>query len=89
METFISWFTIAIVYGTILSLSACGETINEKAGHLNLGIPGISVTKCKKILSELPLERIFGWLDRGLSSSYVTDAVADIDGFGMKSAIFT
>ena len=43
-----------------------------------LGIPGISVTKCKKILSELPLERIFGWLDRGLSSSYVTDAVADI-----------
>lgn len=41
METFISWFTIAIVYGTILSLSACGETINEKVGHLNLGIPGI------------------------------------------------
>lgn len=55
-----------------------------------LGIPGISVTKCKKILSELPLERIFGWLDRGLPSSYVTDAVADIDGFGMKSArVFT
>lgn len=51
-----------------------------------LGIPGISVIKCKKILSEMPLSRIFGWIDRGLPISYVTDAIADIDGFGMKSA---
>lgn len=41
MDRFVSWFVVAIVYGTILSLSACGETINEKVGHLNLGIPGI------------------------------------------------
>ena len=41
MDTFITWFTFAVVYGTILSISACGEIINEKAGHLNLGIPGI------------------------------------------------
>ena len=41
MDTFITWFQFAIVYGTILSIAACGETINEKAGHLNLGIPGI------------------------------------------------
>ena len=32
MDTFITWFTFAVVYGTILSISACGEIINEKAG---------------------------------------------------------
>ncbi|MCH3966171.1 MAG: ABC transporter permease [Bacilli bacterium] len=37
----IGWITTAIVYGTILAIAACGESLNEKVGHLNLGVPGI------------------------------------------------
>jgi ABC-type uncharacterized transport system permease subunit len=37
----IGWIISAVVYGTVLAISAMGETINEKAGHLNLGVPGI------------------------------------------------
>ena len=37
----ISWITMAISFGAILAFSSLGEIINEKAGHLNLGVPGI------------------------------------------------
>lgn len=33
----------AIVYGTIIMFGALGETLTEKAGHLNLGVPGLIV----------------------------------------------
>lgn len=41
IDNLLSWFSIAIGFGAILSLSGLGETINEKVGHLNLGVPGI------------------------------------------------
>lgn len=41
IDTMIMWVVLAIGFGTILSLSALGEIITEKAGHLNLGVPGI------------------------------------------------
>lgn len=41
VESVISWLSIAIGFGAILALSGLGETITEKAGHLNLGVPGI------------------------------------------------
>ncbi len=41
MDTIINWITGAVVYGTVLAAPALGETINEKTGHLNLGVPGI------------------------------------------------
>jgi simple sugar transport system permease protein len=31
----------AVIYGTIIMMGALGETLTEKAGHLNLGVPGI------------------------------------------------
>lgn len=37
----ITWICTAVVFATVLSLASLGETINEKAGHLNLGVPGI------------------------------------------------
>ncbi len=33
----------AIVYGTIIMFGALGETLTEKSGHLNLGVPGLIV----------------------------------------------
>src|SRR5574344_270328 len=41
MTSFISWFSSAIIYGTVIMLGALGETLTEKSGHLNLGVPGM------------------------------------------------
>ncbi len=41
MASFIAWITYSIVYATVIMLGATGETLTEKAGHLNLGVPGI------------------------------------------------
>jgi ABC-type uncharacterized transport system permease subunit len=37
----ISWIVNAVIYGTVIAIASLGETINEKSGHLNLGVPGI------------------------------------------------
>ncbi len=41
MSSFIAWLIYSVVYGSIIMMGACGETLTEKAGHLNLGVPGI------------------------------------------------
>lgn len=41
MNNLIAWIVTAIVYGTVIMAGALGENINEKSGHLNLGVPGI------------------------------------------------
>ena len=41
VENILAWLSIAVGFGAILALSGLGETINEKVGHLNLGVPGI------------------------------------------------
>lgn len=41
MNTFVAWFTSAIVYGTVIMYGALGEILTEKSGHLNLGVPGM------------------------------------------------
>ncbi len=40
----ITFLMSAIAIGTVLLFGCVGETITEKAGHLNLGIPGIMCT---------------------------------------------
>ena len=37
----ISWFVAAITFGTVIMYGCIGETINQKAGGLNLGVPGV------------------------------------------------
>ena len=41
MATLIGWIVRAVVFGTIVMYGAMGEILTEKAGHLNLGTPGI------------------------------------------------
>ena len=41
MATLIGWLVRAVVFGTIVMYGAMGEILTEKAGHLNLGTPGI------------------------------------------------
>lgn len=43
MTLFLTWFCSAIKYGTVILYGAMGEILTEKAGHLNLGTPGIMV----------------------------------------------
>ncbi len=37
----ISWFVAAITFGTVIMYGCIGETLNQKAGDLNLGVPGV------------------------------------------------
>ncbi len=37
----ISWIVSSITFGTVIMFGCIGETINQKAGNLNLGVPGV------------------------------------------------
>lgn len=41
LQNLIAWVIRAIPFGTIIMYGSMGETITEKSGHLNLGVPGI------------------------------------------------
>ena len=41
MTSFVSWWTSAVVFGTVIMFGALGEILTEKSGHLNLGVPGM------------------------------------------------
>lgn len=41
MTNLIAWVLRAIQFGTIIMFGSMGETITEKSGNLNLGVPGI------------------------------------------------
>jgi ABC-type uncharacterized transport system permease subunit len=41
MDSLIAWIVFSVIYGSIIMMGALGETLTEKAGHLNLGVPGI------------------------------------------------
>lgn len=41
LTSFIAWFTGAFVFGIVIMLGCVGETLTEKSGNLNLGVPGI------------------------------------------------
>ena len=41
MTQIISLFQAAVVFGTVILFGAVGEILTEKAGNLNLGVPGI------------------------------------------------
>ena len=41
MTNFIAWWQSGILFGTVIMLGALGEIITQKAGHLNLGVPGL------------------------------------------------
>ena len=41
MTQLISLFQAAIIFGTVILFGAIGEILAEKAGNLNLGVPGI------------------------------------------------
>ena len=41
MNQFIALFNAAVIFGTVILFGAIGEILTEKAGNLNLGVPGI------------------------------------------------
>ncbi|MBQ4089836.1 MAG: ABC transporter permease [Clostridia bacterium] len=41
MSNLIAWIIRAIPFGTIIMYGAMGESVTEKSGNLNLGVPGI------------------------------------------------
>ena len=43
MNNIIAWIAYSVVYASVIMMGALGETLTEKSGHLNLGVPGIMV----------------------------------------------
>lgn len=41
MDSVISLIQAAVVFGTVIMFGCIGEIMSEKAGNLNLGVPGI------------------------------------------------
>jgi len=41
LDMIIAWITAAVTFGTVIMFGCVGETLNEKAGGLNLGTPGV------------------------------------------------
>ena len=41
LNNLIAWLIRAIPFGTIIMYGSMGETLTEKSGNLNLGVPGI------------------------------------------------
>lgn len=41
MDSFVSLIQAAVVFGTVIMFGCIGEIMSEKAGNLNLGVPGI------------------------------------------------
>lgn len=39
--TLLAWINAAVTFGTVIMFGCLGETLDQKAGNLNLGIPGI------------------------------------------------
>ncbi len=40
-ESLLAWISAAVSFGTVMMFGCTGETLNEKAGGLNLGTPGV------------------------------------------------
>ncbi|EJX03231.1 hypothetical protein EVA_08664, partial [gut metagenome] len=53
MFDFVSFIPRAVVQGVPLLFGCTGETLTEKSGNLNLGIPGICTWAVFPVLSEL------------------------------------
>ena len=41
LSSLIAWISAAVSFGTVMMFGCVGETLNEKAGGLNLGTPGV------------------------------------------------
>ena len=54
MENLVAWILRAIPFGTIIMFGGMGETLTEKSGNLNLGVPALCIWEA------LPaLQRVF------------------------------
>ena len=41
LQSIIAWITRTVMFGTVIMYGSLGETMTEKSGNLNLGVPGI------------------------------------------------
>jgi len=41
LNSLIAWITRTVMFGTVIMYGSLGETVTEKSGNLNLGVPGI------------------------------------------------
>ena len=45
MDSVVSLLNAAVIFGTVIMFGALGETVAEKSGSLNLGVPGLHVSR--------------------------------------------
>ena len=90
---FVSFLVSAIKFGMVLLLGSTGETITEKSGHLNLGLPGVMCvgTACGCVAEALLFDLVGG--RKGMESvSFLTvlvPIIATIIGGAIMGLIFS
>jgi len=91
--TIISFLVSAIKFGMVLLLGSTGETITEKSGHLNLGLPGVMCvgTACGCVAEALFFDLVGG--RRGMESlsffAILIPILATIIGGALMGLIFS
>jgi len=91
--TIISFLVSAIKFGMVLLLGSTGETITEKSGHLNLGLPGVMCvgTACGCVAEALFFDLVGG--RRGMESlsffAILIPILATILGGALMGLIFS
>ena len=91
--TLISFLVSAIKFGMVLLFGSTGETITEKSGHLNLGLPGIMCvgTACGCVAEAMFFDMVGG--RRGMESlsvlAVIIPIVATLIGGAVMGLIFS
>ncbi len=90
---FISFLVSAIKFGMVLLFGSTGETITEKSGHLNLGLPGVMCvgTACGCVAEAILFDVIGGrrGMDKAAALAIIVPVVATLVGGALMGLIFS
>lgn len=91
--TIISFLVSAIKFGMVLLFGSTGETITEKSGHLNLGLPGIMCvgTACGCVAEAILFDIVGGrrGLEKASFLAILVPLLATIIGGALMGLIFS
>ena len=78
MATLIAFIVSTVKFGMVLLFGSTGETITEKSGHLNLGLPGVMCvgTACGCVAEAILFDMVGG--ARGLAKMSVLAVIVPI-----------
>ena len=89
----VTFLVSAIKFGMVLLFGSTGETITEKSGHLNLGLPGVMCvgTACGCVAEAIFFDIIGGrrGMDRNAALAIIIPVLATLIGGALMGLIFS